>query len=405
MKKEYLCTFNNSGTNKYNILKANKILLSVALAVLAITIAVPSVKAQNNVGGGEKPLIGTFRLEARADFEYSKVRTETSTPLSGSLLTNIDDNYGFHGRYFNLHMGGNLGDKFTYYFRQRIKAEPGSIRFFDNTDFLWLDYRASKNWSLRFGKDALAVGGFDYDAAPIDVFLQGYYWNMFYCFQLAASGAWTSNDGSHTLRAQVASSPFSYTGSAYGEANLLSYNLLWNGKVGHWQTLYSLNAFQRTEYEVKDGSSHFMGYVVLGNQLSYDGWSAYVDLISHFDGNNFGGSYAAIGKLVADLGADWQLFVKAAYTRSEYTPWDNNYRDCLSLPNQTEIYGGIGCLFRPASCKDVRLHAFAAYFSNQYDQKTGPAVATVTESYPCINVGATWNINVIKAWKQRKNIF
>lgn len=386
-------------------MKTSKLLFSTVIAVLAVFVASSTVMAQNDATGNEKPLISIFRLEARADFDYSNFNVETYYPNLDNTRTAVDDKYGFHGRYFNLHMGGNLGDKFTYYFRQRIKAETGSIRFFDNTDFLWLDYQANKNWSLRFGKDALAVGGFDYDAAPIDVFLQGYYWNMFYCFQLAASGAWTSDDGNHTLRAQVASSPFSYTGSAYGETNLLSYNFLWNGKMSHLQTLYSINAFQSTRPGVEDGSSHFMGYLALGNQLSYEGWTAYVDLISRFDGNNFGGNYAAIGKLVSDLGPNWQLFVKAAYTRSEYTPWGDNYKDCLSLPNQTEIYGGVGCFFRPANCKDVRLHAFVAYFSNQYDLKSGPTVVTVTENYPCINVGATWNINVIKAWQQRKKIF
>ena len=145
-----------------------------------------------------------FKLEARADMEYTHQRVTAD----GSTVGDGTDLYGIHGKYFNLHLGGNLGENFSYYFRQRIKAEAGTVNFFDNTDFLYLNYRPTQNWQLRFGKDAMAVGGFEYDAAPIDVYFETYMWDNFYCFQLAASGAYISDDGKQTLMLQVSQSPY-----------------------------------------------------------------------------------------------------------------------------------------------------------------------------------------------------
>ena len=72
-----------------------------------------------------------FKLEVRADGEYT---TTDTTP-----------NLGFHGKYFNFMLGGDLGGGFSYYFKQRVVADPGTVTFFDNTDFLYLDYRPNPN--------------------------------------------------------------------------------------------------------------------------------------------------------------------------------------------------------------------------------------------------------------------
>ena len=122
-----------------------------------------------------------FKIEARADGELF---TTDSTP-----------NFGFHGKYFNVMLGGDFGGGFSYYFKQRLVADPGTVMFFDNTDFLYLDYKPTQNWRLRFGKDAMAMGGFEYDASPIDVYFPTTRWNSIYCFQLGFSGAYISNDG------------------------------------------------------------------------------------------------------------------------------------------------------------------------------------------------------------------
>lgn len=350
----------------------------------------------------KKPFLSTLRLEARADFKYNDNHTTLTNPTTGDIKGK-ETLYGFTGRYFNLHMGGNLTDKFSYYFRQRINANPGNIKFFDHTDFLYLNYQADKHWSLRFGKDALAVGGFEYDAAPIDILFNGYYWDVFYCFQLAVSGAYTSNDGNHTVRLQLGNSPYIHTGADY-ESNLFSYNLLWSGNMNHWKTLYSLSAFERSE-----GS--YMGYFAMGNKLDYNKWSVYLDLIARADTwNDMGQNYAAIARFDYKINPSWTLFCKGAYTRNgaddelDYFHNTGNCWDCLSLPDQKETYAGVGFTFRPASYQDIRFHGFVEYYTDNYEKMVNTVAMPYSEKSLRFNAGITWNINFLQAYKKITSI-
>ena len=201
-----------------------------------------------------------LKMEVRADGEC------TTTDTTPSL--------GFHGKYFNIMIGGDLGGHFSYYFKQRIVANPGTVTFFDNTDFLYLDYKPTQNWRIRFGKDAMALGGFEYDASPIDVYFPTNMWRNIYCFQLGASGAHISNDGNHTLIAQVTNSPYINYGDLSYDAGLVSYNLYWAGNMGHFHTLWSTSMV-----EYKWG--YFLNMIMLGNQLTYDKWDIYFDIMHH----------------------------------------------------------------------------------------------------------------------------
>ncbi|MDY5968889.1 MAG: porin [Bacteroidales bacterium] len=356
------------------------------LVLAAAAISANDAAAQDE----KKPLFTTLRLEARADFEVDRTTIYDHPWGQSESNETTETPYGFRGKYFNLHAGGNMGDKLSYYFRQRINANAGNIRFFDNTDFLYFNYQPSKNWGLRFGKDALAVGGFEYDAPPIDILFNGYYWDMYYCFQLAASAAWTSNDGNHTLRAQVANSPYHYYMSPWGENSLLGYSLMWTGNMGHFKTLYSANLF--------DSGKGMMRYVALGNMLQLDKWNAYLDIIYRNIGGTDKGCYSAIGQIEYLPNDKWSLFVKGSYVKNE----DHHGTDCLSLPNQKESYAGTGVFFRPF--KNVRLHAFVAYYANEYNDYAFASLSGITvkgEKTLRCNIGATWNINILEAMRKR----
>ncbi len=157
------------------------------------------------------PIFTQIKLEARADFDYYHINTYESY-----YGTRVNENqYGFHGRYFNFVIGGPLGEKFSYFFRQRIVATPGDVSLFDNTDFLYLNYMPSKNWMIRVGKDALAVGGFEYDAPPINVLFSTHYWDNFYCFQPAVAAAYKTDDANQMFLFQVANSPYVHYGAPH----------------------------------------------------------------------------------------------------------------------------------------------------------------------------------------------
>ena len=126
----------------------------------------------------------TLKLEVRADFdvnaEFRGISSHGIQPRPKDTLL-----YGFNGKYFNLCLGGEFGKGFSYYFRQRIIANPGASTLFDNTDFLYLQYRFKDRWAVRVGKEALAIGSFEYDAPPIDIFFYTSFWGNVHCFQLA----------------------------------------------------------------------------------------------------------------------------------------------------------------------------------------------------------------------------
>ena len=360
-------------------------------AISAVLLSSNLLSAQND----SLPFLTTLRMEVRADFEYHHLMTSSST----LPLTHDDNTYGFKGRYFNIHVGGNFTRNLSYYFRQRIVANPGSNSFFDNTDFLYLNYQINKNWSLRAGKEALAVGGFEYDAPPIDVLFWSYYWDNFYCFQLAAGAKFRSNDGKNTLIAQVGNSPYLHYGSPF-KNSLLSYNLFWGGDFGPFHTLYSFNMFQR------DKQGHFMNYIALGNKLAFNRWDIYVDFIHRTTSpKRIMKDFGVIACANFYITPYFNLFVKGAYEQNLDQVEYNNYLetgeiwDCLALPGQMYTYGGIGFEYRPKRCTDIRIHGFVADFitrNQQYETHNSAGTVYRADHNLTANVGLSWFIDIMK---------
>ena len=147
-------------------------------------------KERKEVNPNFKHKFTTFHLEARADFEYNYDLNKwgyidpSGMGHSGSATQH---HYGFRGDYFNFLLGGDIGDHISYFFRQRIVPVKGYTELFDNTDFLYIQYKFNDQWSLRMGKEAIYVGGFEYDAPPIDVYYFTHYWGSFPCFLLGVS--------------------------------------------------------------------------------------------------------------------------------------------------------------------------------------------------------------------------
>ena len=326
-----------------------------------------------------------FKLEARADALYT--HSDDST---------VADAYGFRGRYFNLMVGGDLGSGFSYYFRQRLKAEPGYISFFDNTDFLYINYRPSQNWQLRFGKDAMAFGGYEYDAPPIDVYFNAEYWNNFYCFQLGLGGSYITDDGAHTFTAQVTTSPYVGTYGLDWDAGLMSYNLMWMGTLGPVHTLWSVNMMQRDR-------DHWTGMIALGTQLVQEQWNWYVDLLHHsLTTDDWMKNFAVVSRFNVLINDRWTFFAKGSYeqNRSEADLNAANWLDGLVPANHAYFHTGLGCEFHPTD--NVRLHAYVAYRDDcEFDAvNNGVTTSDLHTASLTANVGATWTIDFHKMLKK-----
>ena len=334
----------------------------------------------------KKPFFTELKVEARADAFYK------------SDLNKI----GAEGKYLNIHWGGNLTEKFSYYFRQRLIAHPGNVKFFDNTDFLYINFQANKNWGIRAGKDALAIGGYEYDARPINVMYTSYYWTQYNCFQLAVTGTYTTNDGNHKFMAQVGKSPFSYTNSPYGEDGLFAYNLMWVGHINHFNSMWSVNLFQRAKKQ-------YMFHWALGNQLVYDKWDIYVDYINRTlgkdDFKNIFADYSLVGRASVKLGKSFNLFIKGGFEQnlSKYEITSSSHEngdllvDNMALPDTRRYFYGGGLEYRPVSCPAFRIHAYVAEY-NQTRVSTGEET-----SYLNANVGLTWEMDILNEINKQKN--
>lgn len=363
-------------------LKTSKLLLSLTLVAFLFSGSV--ARAQKDLSS----MFTKFKLEARADFDF----------LDKEVNNQPKNQYGLRGRYFNLMIGGDLNDQFSYYFKQRIIAKPGTVNLFDNTDFLYLNYKPTQNWQFRLGKDALAVGGFEYDAPPIDVLFSTEYWDNFYCFQPAVSAAYITNDGNHTIMFQVANSPYVHYGNAalgslgdeWGSGRLC-YNLYWSGNFGHFKTFYSYNLFECTE---KD---YLLNYVALGNKLVYEDWDWYLDLMHHSLGNDdFMKNYAVVSCFNFHATKNLNLFAKCAYEQNQ-SPIDLNYfgtfgssLDCFVQAGHNYWIYGAGFEYRPEKCQAVRFHGFV---SNKTDEDANTGITNSTLDF---NLGVTWDMDMLK---------
>lgn len=370
--------------------------------------AVMAISATATAQVDFSPIFTQIKLEARADFDYFH---NTSTNYLGSTR-GTDSPYGIHGQYFNFVVGGPINDKFSYFFRQRIIAKPGTVSLFDNTDFLYVNYMPSKNWMFRMGKDALAVGGFEYDAPPINVLFSTVYWNNFYCFQPAMGVAYKSDDATQMLLLQVANSPYIYYGADLGyglgsewKSGLLAYSIYWSGNFGHFKVLHSANMFQRPD-------RGFMNYVALGHKLVYDHWDIYLDLIHHsFAHNDLFKNYAVVSCANVYFNSGINLFVKGAYEQNKSnevipTFGQNGLFDCLMPePGKSYCTYGIGMEYHPNSCKDFRLHAFVANQKTVADETLSHDIASMLKTKETnslqFNVGITWDMDIHRMLKDR----
>ena len=114
--KSYFCIL--IADSNYYTSAMKKSFLPYVLAATALLFSTIRTQAQVQLS----PVLSDLNLEARVDFDYHN--------YNGSQNTE-DNTYGFGGRYFNIRLGGNLSEHFSYYLRQRIIATPGSSTLFD----------------------------------------------------------------------------------------------------------------------------------------------------------------------------------------------------------------------------------------------------------------------------------
>ncbi len=321
-----------------------------------------------------------LRLQTRFDYEYSFY--EDGTEAAG----------GFTGQYINFILNGDISSRFSYNFRQRILPNDGNKTFFDGTDFLYLTYKPSGNFSISVGKQIFFIGGYEYDLAPIDVFFWSDFWNNIRCYQLGADVTYTSSNKKHSISFQVANSNY----SDLTNSNLYGYNLIWYGNFNSFHTIWSVNM-------VEYAKGNFINYIALGNKVEFGGGNyLYVDFMNRATSrqdNFFLDDFSVIGQLGIAPCEKLNLYLKGGYDCNKTEgitggPLPGN-GDIFVEPGMEYHFYGLGADFFPLkNNKDIRLHTFFAVKNGKES-----SLYSGSNDYQ-FNIGITWNIDVLKYMKR-----
>ncbi len=337
-----------------------KALLTAILALAAI-----GLNAQEN------ELIN-LRVETRLDYmqEY-----QHGDKINGAS--------GFKGRYLMLRMDGNLGAGFSYSYRQRVNKPTADASFFDATDWLYATY-TNKNWIVSAGKQVVGIGGYEYDASPVDLYFCSEYWNNIPCFQIGFSGSYKTDDMNDIFMVQICESPFRRNAANVGNREMFAYNAMWYGSHDFFSSMWSVNMIEYLP-------GKFINYVVLGNRFTFGDFYFNLDIMNRAVSakNFFGKDMSFMGKFVWSPNERLNIFAKCTHdfnNSDEIGDW------CVTPGTDITRIGG-GIEYYPI--ESLRLHMAYCYT----DGKNGSPAGALQPQQNIFDAGITWKMNLLKIRK------
>ena len=308
-----------------------------------------------------------LRLEARGDLQYENIEGHT-----------IDSNTGFRGKQFNLRLNGNINDSWSYVYRQRMGKPNGDASYFDAVDHINLTYTTGA-WSFTGGKQTVAVGGYEYDRAPIDFYFGSEYWYNMACYQWGVNAKYNfGNESNDALTLQVVQSSFRSV-----NPSMLSYNLLWTGSYGWLDILHSVNML---EYQ----PGKFVNFIALGYQFNMGDFKLQLDWMNRADVEHFGfDDFSLMVDLSWGASEKLNVFAKATYDVNK-----DNVADLCVLPGTEVTRVGAGVEYFPIKdSQDVRFHAGYCY---SWGTNTNLTEGALWDNHSFVSVGVTWKMSVLK---------
>lgn len=314
----------------------------------------------------DKPSVN-IDAQTRVGYLYDRLGGETR-----------DDQTGFKGEYLNLIVNGNLNRSFSYSWRQRMNKKISDSDFFDATDWIYLNYQADRHWSLAAGKQVVLIGGYEYDRAPIDVFMSSEYWNNIPCYQFGATLTYTTSKGNDKLTAQFCESPF----HSKEQRDLFAYNLYWSGTHGPLSTLYSLNLLEYAPHK-------FISYIALGHRLCVGKAALELDLMNRASDHQ---TYLFRDcSVMADLSyfflPQLKLYAKATYDVNR----THSVADLCVMPGTELTTLGGGIEYFPLKKPDIRLNACIAHTTGHNGNPNG----TMLDDRLTVHVGLTVKLHLL----------
>jgi hypothetical protein len=307
-----------------------------------------------------------FRVEARGDLQYENIAGNT-----------IDSNTGFRGKQLNLRLNGNINDSWSYTYRQRMGRPNADESYFNAVDHLNLTY-ATGAWAFTGGKQTVAVGGYEYDRAPIDFYFGSEFWYNMACYQWGVSAKYNlGTESNDALTLQVTQSPFRGI-----NPSMLSYNLMWSCSYGWGDYLHSINL---AEYQ----PGKYIGFITLGYQFYLGDFKLQLDWMDRYDLNNIDFDDFSI---MADL--SWSASEKLnVFGKVTYDVNKDNFADSCVLPGTELTRVGAGIEYFPIEgSRDVRLHGAYSYAWG----KNGNLGGSVWDNHSFVSLGVTWRMSILK---------
>lgn len=314
-----------------------------------------------------------FRLDAlvRLDWQYDRQDDKTN-----------DSNTGFQGKYIMLRADGKIIDGLIYSWRQRINKIASDRNIFDATDWIYLNY-AHKDWNFQAGKEIVAIGGYEYDRAPFDLYGCSVFWQNINCYELGVSAAYQI-DNSNSLMAQITQSP-NFTSDC---RNMYAYNLMWNAHYGNYSAIWSANMIEASK-------GKYINYLALGNKFDWQKWQFELDLMNRAASHQafLFRDCSVMAEAAYNPNSRWKIHAKYTYDVNR----SGNNTDFTVADGTHLNMAGAGVEFYPI-LKDrttLRLHA-ALYYSWGKNANTADLMQDNTLF---ASIGLTWNINFLNIRK------
>lgn len=294
-------------------------------------------------------------ISIRFDFRGDWVSHFDTRPESERALDSADFyKSAFVGKYLQFYMDGNITDGLSYHYRQRLNRMNSWDALFKSIDKAYMQYDFKSGWNVAAGKFPLAIGGWEYDAAPIDVYFATEFWNQVYCFQLGIRGGYKFKDGRNSLVAEIANSPFNPM--VKGMVNsMFAYSLLWYGSFGCFHSAYSVNVM-----EVENGT--YMGQVVLGNRFEAGPMTIDLDWTQRFHASGLAmGDFSGVLSVKGSVLGWANIFAKVDYDQNKTHHYEGMPEDTpywISYGSQIVTYGAGVEVFPIKKMNYLRLHAY-----------------------------------------------
>ena len=290
----------------------------------------------------------------------------------------VSSNSGFEGKYLNFQIDGSIVKGLTYSWRQRVYKAHVDNYFFDATDWIYLNYDY-RRWHFQGGKQVVAIGGWEYDRAPIDLYGCSVFWNNIPCYDLGASVGYSLTAGDK-LTLQAVQSPF-FTKE---NRNMYGYSLMWTGKHGIFTALYSANLF-----EYMPGK--YINYIALGNRFDIDKVTVELDLMNRASSHQtfFFRDNSIMAEVAYCPTQRWRIHGKFTYDVNK-SGTDADF----TVLNGTELkmIGG-GVEFYPLMKRKTALRIHANYYYSW--GKNANTADVMQNNTQFASVGLTWDMNIL----------